>query len=78
MIVINNSEPLFDAFTAAGLNVQQVLQDAAAIVQNSGVELTEAQVDEWGVSVTKKLTEQHRIQMQLITDVHKAIKEMKQ
>lgn len=78
MITIKNSESLFDRFTASGLNAKQVIQGLATIVQNDGVQLTEAEVDEWAVEATKKLYEEHRKQLNLITNTLHSIKAMKE
>ena len=77
MIIVNNSEALFDKFTAAGLNMQQALKDAAGIVQNDGVELTDREVSEWAGQTTKMLMRIHREQMQLVTDTLNALRGMK-
>lgn len=78
MHVTKGCEPLFAAFLAAGLNSKQLLQDAGAIVQNDGVELDKKDIDSWATDVTQKLLQQHREQLQLITDTIAALKAMPQ
>lgn len=75
-IVTSGCEPLFAAFTAAGLNAKQLLQDAGAIVQNDGVSLTNEEINRWADNETKHLVEQHRKQRQLIIDTAAALKAM--
>lgn len=76
IIVTKGCEPLFAAFTAAGLNAKQLLQDAGTIVQNDGVGLCNAEIDRWATNETQRLLAQHREQLQLITDTVTALKAM--
>lgn len=76
MITLTGCEPLFDAFTAAGLNAKQVIQDMGSIVQNDGVQLSHADVEDWAEQATHRLLQEHRKQLTLITDTLHAVKAM--
>lgn len=74
MIVTTDCGPLFDAFVAAGLNTKQVMQDLGSIVQNEGVHLSEREIDDWAVTATRRLIEDHRTNLALITATVVALK----
>jgi hypothetical protein len=75
-IVTKNCQPLFDAFIAEGLNTQQLLRDAADIVQNDGVKLYNREVEDWAEALTQKLMQHHRKQLLLVSNTLHALKGM--
>lgn len=78
MIVVKDSEPLFDAFTAEAENTKQLMRDMSGIVQNDGVELTNRDCEQWAEDATQKLLQAHRRQLVLITNTLQALKAMQE
>lgn len=76
MHVVKDSLHLFDRFTARAIMITETLNNARAIVQNSGVELTDKDIDQWVIDATKQINTQHQKQLQLITDTVAALKAM--
>lgn len=76
LLVTKGCQPLFDAFTAEGLNAQQELREMASIVQNDGIELSIRDIDDWADDATQRLLAAHRRQLQLISNTVHAFRVM--
>lgn len=76
LLITKNCQPLFDAFTAEGLNAQQELRDMASIVQNNGIELSIRDINKWADDATQRLLVAHRRQLQMISNTVHAFRAM--
>lgn len=76
MHIVKDSEKLFDEFTATGLNAKQVMQEAASIVQNDGVELSEQDIIDWTREQMLRVEQIHQDMIQVIRNTSNALFKM--